>query len=258
MSLCSFLHWCLLLYPDKSASFRFIVHIFYMCFNAGASIGAFFIGVVSLLVMLQRKMQSIAFLYSTIIVMQLAEYFAHNSLTNGSKTENFRATTTILLVVFLQPVLWGLYSAIYRVKGATNRTIIYGAVALFSLFFGYFYLFLRKRGALHVSYLKPKCGAGDKICRLDWSFFKESIPLSLVFLFFYFFLFMFSVYATPTASIQQLLVFGVSPFLLAASILFMIFADNVRDMPSLVSGFGSIWCISVVLVGPLVLLYAKN
>ena len=229
-----------------------------MCFNAGASIGAFSVGVVSLLVMLQRNMQSIAFLYSTIIVMQLAEYFAHNSLTSGSKTENFWSATAILLVVFLQPVLWGLYSAAYRVKGATNRNIIYGAVALFSLFFVYFYRFLRKRGALHINYLKPKCGAGDKICRLDWSFFKESIPFSLVFLFFYFFLFMFSNYAAPTASIQQRLMFGALPLLLAASLLFMIFADNVRDMPTFVSGFGSIWCISAVLVGPLALLYSKN
>ena len=228
-----------------------------MCFSAGASISAFSVGVVSLLVMLQRNMQSAAVVYATIIFMQLAEYFAHTSLLSGNKTQNTWSAVLIFATIFLQPVIWSLYSAHHFVKSSGARCIIYGAVAVFSLFFVYFYRFLQQRDALRVGYLKPACGPGDKICRLDWSFLKESTPLSLVFLFFYFFLFIFANCAASGAHPRLRLMFGALPLLLGASLLFMVFADNVRDMPTIVSGFGSIWCISAVLVGPLALLLGK-
>jgi len=228
-----------------------------MCFSAGASIAAFSVGAVSLLVMLRRNMHSAALFYSIIVVMQLAEYFAHNSLLSGNKAENKWSAAAILLIIFLQPVVWSLYAAHYFVKSNSSRTIIYGAVALFSLFFGYFYSFLQRRNAFRVDYLKPKCGPGASICRLDWTSLKESTLLSLVFISFYFFLFLFSNRAALAANSRLWLMFSALPLLLVASLGFMVFVDNVRNTSALVSGFGSIWCISAVLVGPLTLLLGK-
>lgn len=202
-------------------------------------------------------MRGAALLYATIIVMQLAEYFAHTSLLSGNKTENVWSATAILFIIFLQPVAWSLYATRHFVKSKASRNVIYVGVALFSLFFGYFYLFLQKQGAMHIGYLKPKCGPRDNVCRLDWTFMKESTPLSLVFLFFYFFLFMFANYAGSGMSPLLRAMFRVLPLLLGASLLFMVFADNVRNTPTLVSGFGSIWCISAVLTGPAALLLGK-
>ena len=227
-----------------------------MCFNASASLGAFSIGALFLVAMVQRKMYSLSILYATIIVMQLAEYYAHNSLLSNNKYMNRNISLVILAILFLQPVIWSLYNAVFHIKKTSYKNIIYLTVALFSLFITYFYSVLKKSNALRIDYLKKSCSSSSSICRLDWSFFKESIPLSIVFLFFYFFLFVFSNFAVTTKKNMRLIyAFGALPILLALSIVFMIFVDKIHNMSTIISGFGSIWCISSVLIGPIALLH---
>jgi len=87
---------------------------------------------------------------------------------------------------------------------------------------------------------------------LDWSFFRENILFSLTWLFFYFFLFL---YTNVAIRVKPYSVFSVLPVLLGMSIVYMIVVDKVNNIQSIVSGFGSIWCIAAVSVGPLVLAY---
>ena len=59
-----------------------------MCFNETASITAFAIGTVCLAYTIYKKMYVFSFLYVTIVLMQLVEYYAHLSLNTKNATMN--------------------------------------------------------------------------------------------------------------------------------------------------------------------------
>ncbi len=221
-----------------------------MCFSANASMGAFLVGLISLGFILQRKMYAFGMFYSSVVVMQLVEYFAHISLDTRNKQLNKWSAIGVLIIIFVQPVLWSLYNAIYVIKDKAVSNIIYGMVALFTMFIGFFYNYLNERNGMKIGKLLPNCSSS--FCRLDWLFFRENILFSLTWLFFYFFLFL---YTNVAIRVKPYSVFSVLPVLLGMSIVYMIVVDKVNNIQSIVSGFGSIWCIAAVSVGPLVLAY---
>lgn len=221
-----------------------------MCFNATASMGAFLVGLISLGFILQRKMYAFGMFYTSVFAMQLAEYFAHISLDTHDKQLNKWSATSAMIITYIQPVLWALYNATYVVQDQYVSNIIYVAVAMFTLFALFFYNYINERNGMKIGKLLPNCSSS--FCRLDWSFFRENTLLSVVWLCFYFFLFLYTNLAIRTGPYS---VFSVLPVLLGMSIVYMIVVDKIKDIQSMVSGFGSIWCIAAVSVGPIVLAY---
>ena len=221
-----------------------------MCFSEKASMGAFLVGLISLGFILQKKMYVFGMFYASVFVMQLAEFFAHKSLNTHNMELNKLSALAILFVVFVQPVLWSLYNATYVIKDKQKSKTIYGVVVAFTLFSIFFYNYINEINGMKVTRLTSNCT--PTFCRLNWSFFGKNVLLSLVWLFFYFFLFMYTNHASNRFISSS---FNLLPTLLALSILYMIIVDKVSNIQEIVGGFGSIWCISAVSVGPLALLY---
>ena len=225
-----------------------------MCFNTTSSLSAFAIGLVCLIIMIQRKMFFFGMFYFFIIVMQLLEYFGHIALEEENDVENNRVSSLILLLLFIQPVAFALSAGWVKFKDKSFQHLIGPVIAVFSLFFIGFYAYLTHTDTMRISYLAGNCESS--VCRLDWSFFKSNIFLSLIFLCFYFFLFMYTIdYFNLSRKFTESV--GFLSTLLALSIAYMIFVDKIHNAYRLLSGFGSIWCIMAVLVGPFVLFVSK-
>jgi len=221
-----------------------------MCFSEKASMGAFLVGLFSLVFILQKKMYVFGMFYASVFIMQLAEFFAHKSLNTYNTELNKLSTLAILIILFVQPVLWSLYNAAYIIKDKQKSKIIYYVVAAFTLFSIFFYNYINERNGMKVTRLTSNCT--PTFCRLNWSFFGKNVLLSLIWVFFYFFLFIYTNYARNRIFSVT---FSSLPILLASSIVYMIIVDKVNNLQEIAGGFGSIWCISAVSVGPLALLY---
>ena len=225
-----------------------------MCFSASASLGAFSIGVVCLALMLARKMYFFGVFYVSIILMQLLEYFGHLSLEQGSMKDNHTVTSLIFLLLFLQPVVFTLYAGWIKYNDKKFLRIIGPVIAAFTLFSLYLYRYIVSHNDMSISYMNKGCDSS--ICRIDWSFFKSNELLSLLFVGFYFFFFMFTGrYFNLSSKLSDS--FSLLFTLLVLSLLYMIFVDKTSALYDLLSGFGSIWCISAVAIGPYALLVSK-
>ena len=225
-----------------------------MCFNATASISAFSIGLVCMAVIIYRKLYFIGTIYVFIITMQLLEYYGHIALEKNDKEQNKNVSSLILFLLFLQPVVYSLYAGIVKYKDKKFTQFITPIVIMFGIFVSYFYFTLLTKNDMFIGYLNKNCNSS--ICRLDWSFLKSNIYMSLIFLSFYFFLF---IYTNEYFNISKRLRLSMSLLstLFTLSLLYMIFVDGTMDVSNIISGFGSIWCISAVLIGPFIVMFLK-
>ena len=161
-----------------------------MCFNAKVSLSVFSIGVICLGIIFSRKMYFVGLFYLSVVLMQLLEYFAHLSLDNHNLKLNKQMAVGILVLIFLQPVIFSLYAGIIKFK---NMSFLYTITPIIVIFTGityFLYKFAEASNMLRISYLNKSCNSN--ICRLEWSFFKSNKILSSLFLLIYFFLFTFT------------------------------------------------------------------
>tara|TARA_Y100000992_G_C21086651_1_gene405909 strand:- start:26 stop:703 length:678 start_codon:yes stop_codon:yes gene_type:complete len=225
-----------------------------MCFNSKASISVFTIGIICLGVIFARKMYFVGVFYLSVIFMQLLEYFAHISLDNNNLELNKQMASGILLLVFLQPVIFSLYAGLIKYK---NTAYLYTITPIIAIFTGITYLLYKSAESsnlLRISYLNKSCNSN--ICRLEWSFFKTNKILSSLFLIIYFFLFMFTnKYFNLSKHFKNS--FGILVFLLAVSLVYMTFVDGLPSNKLPFAAFGSIWCILATLVGPYFVFFTR-
>lgn len=222
-----------------------------MCFNSTASLSAFTIGMICSCVMIYRKMYMISTFYFFIVLMQLLEYFAHITLENNHKQYNQLIATGILFLLFLQPVVFTIYAGWFKYKDVRYQKIVTPLLILFSVYTGLFYLFVRNNNNMKINYMKKQCV--DTICRLDWIFFKTNVFLSLIFILFYFFFYLLARYYF-TIPYKLGVSFDIVATLLVLSLVYMVYVDGTSSIYDLISGFGSIWCILAVLIGPYMIL----
>lgn len=225
-----------------------------MCFSAPVSLGVFSVGMLCLLVMIYRKLYFYSVFYAFIIFMQLLEYYGHLALESGDTEKNQVVATFIFLLLFLQPVIFTLYAGFIAFKNKKFIQTILPILGLFAVISGFMYYQMKLNDELYITYLKDNCN--PNFCRLDWSFFRSNILLSLLFLVFYFFLFLYSSYYFNLSRFMNSS-FSILFTLLVLSLFYMITVDQVDNLNKIVTGFGSIWCILATLIGPYVLLFVK-
>ena len=207
-----------------------------MCFNSIVSLYAFFFGVIISSILWYQKKFNIVYFYCTIFTMQLLEYFGHISLKNNNKKLNQITTKLILLLLFLQPLL---YLFIYR-NYLNNKNILKYILLFYVISSILFYNYLTKNNYLYIEYLDRNCN--QSFCRLSWSFFNKNLFYTLLFLLFYFSLFTCFVNKSD-------LIFKILILLLGLYFIYIFFIDKIRNI-NILSLFGSIWCLMCVIYGP--------
>lgn len=207
-----------------------------MCFNSIVSLYAFFFGVIISSILWYQKKFNIVYFYCTIFTMQLLEYFGHISLKNNNKKLNQITTKLILLLLFLQPLL---YLFIYR-NYLNNKNILKYILLFYVISSILFYNYLTKNNYLYIEYLDRNCN--QSFCRLSWSFFNKNFFYTLLFLLFYFSLF--TCFVNKTDFILKILI-----LLLGLYFIYIYFIDKIRNI-NILSLFGSIWCLMCVIYGP--------
>ena len=226
-----------------------------MCFNETASITAFAIGSVCLAYTIYKKMYVFSFLYVTIVLMQLVEYYAHLSLNTKNATMNKYTAMAGFILLIIQPVIWALYVCYACGKNKNKQTITLSMISLFLLFNVFLFNAIEKADAFRYTYLNKKCNGS--ICRLKWNFMSGSILGSFVFLAFYVFIFSYPYFQILKHKIEGVTYFSVTIALLVLSIIYMILCDKISNGKELLGGFGSIWCFLCVFTGPLMIAFPK-
>ena len=226
-----------------------------MCFNETASITAFAIGSVCLAYTIYKKMYVFSFLYVTIVLMQLLEYYAHLSLnTKNAKMNKYAAMAGFILLI-IQPVIWALYVCYAHTKDKNKQNVILIMSTMFILFNVFLFNAIEKADAFRYTYLNEKCNSS--ICRLKWNFMSGSILGSFVFLAFYVLLFAYPYFQVLKHNIYGMTYFSVTIALLVLGIIYMILCDKITSGKKILSGFGSIWCFLCVFTGPLMIAFPK-
>ena len=223
-----------------------------MCFNSQVSLSVFTIGVICLGVMISRKLYFFSLFYLFVIFMQLLEYFAHVSLDNNDSKLNKQMASAVLLLIFLQPVVFSLYAGMVKYKNKNYLCMIAPIIVIFTGVTLFLYKNAESTGMLRISHLNKSCNSN--ICRLEWSFFKPDKILSSLFLLLYFFLFTFTAkYFNLSKQFNNS--FGILLSLLAISLVYMTFVDELPSNKLPFAAFGSIWCILATLIGPYVVFF---
>ena len=226
-----------------------------MCFNETASITAFTIGSVCLAYTIYKKMYVFSFLYVTIVLMQLVEYYGHLALTTENAKLNKYAAIAGLSLLVIQPIIWALYVCYTHTNNTNIQTMILLTSILFILFSVGLSVIIEKTNNFRFAYLHDKCN--NSICRLKWKFMTGSIIGSFVFLAFYVFLFAYPYFQVLKHKTTESTYFSVTIALLVLGILYMILNDRIRTGKEILSGFGSIWCFLCVFTGPLIIAFPK-
>jgi hypothetical protein len=226
-----------------------------MCFNETASITAFTIGSVCLAYTFYKKMYVFSFLYVTIVLMQLVEYYAHVSLnTNNTKLNKSTAKAGAILLI-IQPIIWSLYVSYAHTKDKNIQNMILIVSIMFILFNAFLFKVLDKANGFRYTYLHDKCSSS--VCRLKWNFMSTSTLGSFMCLSFYMFLFGYPYFLILKHKIKNITYFSVTWTLLVLSLIYMILCDKVSGLKELFSGFGSIWCFLCIFAGPFMIAFPE-
>ena len=226
-----------------------------MCFNETASITAFAIGTVCLAYTIYKKMYVFSFLYVTIVLMQLVEYYAHLSLNIKNAEMNKYSAIAGFILLVIQPVIWAIYVSYTHTKNTKIQTIVLVASIMFILFSVGLSVIIEKTNSFRFAYLHDKCNSS--VCRLKWNFMSGTMVGSFIFLAFYVALFAYPYFQVLKHKTTESTYFSVTITLLVLGILYMILYDKIRNGKGILSGFGSIWCFLCVFTGPLVIAFPK-
>lgn len=227
-----------------------------MCFNSTSSLLAFSFGTVISLILLLRKEYFYSLFSFSIVIIQLIEYFAHKSINENNKGLNEIASKLILIVIFLQPIIYSLgliyfppSNIVFKFKNKVNNFLILGVIYLIMFLLLWFYN--QKNDGFKIEHIN-KC---DSICRLNWSMLLTNMYFSLPFVILYFWLFINFNFVTKDSNLFLLNNFTV--LILFASILYTIFIDKAKNLGIVYSVFPSLWCFLAVFYGLIVLIYKK-
>lgn len=227
-----------------------------MCFNATSSITAFTIGSIISLILLYKKEYFYGIFSFSIVIIQLIEYFAHKSITENNKNLNSLSSKLILLVIFLQPIIYSICliyfppsDVKFKCKNRFNNFIILGIIYL--IVFILFWKYNEDNNGFKIGYIN-KC---TNICRLKWSMFLSNLTYSIPFVLLYFALFI-NYSFTNTSYIYILNNFTI--LMLFASIVYTTLVDKAKNFNFVFSVFPSLWCFLAVFYGLIALFLLNN
>lgn len=213
-----------------------------MCFNPTASLIACSIGIISFIILLYLKIYNCAFIVIYLSLIQLLEYFAHNSIINKNTLMNISISKIIFFVVLFQPIIYyisSLFTKInYTFKNANNYLFL---IPLYCICVICFYIYLNNKKLFKTTYLNNSC---ENICRLSWDFFGYNKIFTIIIFILYF--------AICIIFWKKITVNYYAYLLISISIIYTFFLT--RELKSAFSIFGSIWCFLAVTYGPFVII----
>ena len=227
-----------------------------MCFNSTSSILAFSFGTIISILLLLRKEYFYSLFSFSIVIIQLIEYFAHKSIDNNNTSLNQMASKLILIVIFLQPIIYSIgliyfppSNVEFKFKGRLTNFLILGSIYLIMFLLLWFYN--QRNNGFKITHIN-KC---DNICRLKWSMLLTNMLYSLPFVILYFCLFINFSFVTKNNNLYILNNFTI--LMLFASILYTIFIDKAKNVGTVYSVFPSLWCFLAVFYGLIILIFKK-
>ena len=228
-----------------------------MCFNAPASMCAFLIGAVFSAILFARKQYFYSVFSFNIAIIQLLEFFVHISLNTNNHAMNKISSMLIMFFIFLQPITYSLLLYFVPPKGAsfTNpqwKHMFIGLAILAFINFLCYFIYLYQNNKFHIGYLN-KCG---NVCRLDWSFMTSNWIFTWIYIFFYFVLFYnarFDVFSTTTNYLQNFFMYT-----LVAAFVYIFIIDQVKNLGTVVTSFGSLWCFLSVFYAMFMVFFGNN
>ena len=225
-----------------------------MCFNETAS-RLLSPLVQCVLYIVYKKMYVFSFLYVTIVLMQLVEYYGHLALTTKNTKLNKQAAIAGMVLLVTQPVIWAMYISYVHTKNTRIQTVILVTSILFILLSIILSTIIEKTDGFKFAYLHDKCNS--PICRLKWKYMSESTIGSFMFLLVYVFLFAYPCFQIIQQKTKETTYFSVVITLLVLGIMYMILCDKITNGKEILGGFGSIWCFLCVFTGPLIIMFPK-
>jgi len=212
-----------------------------MCFNPTVSLIAFTLSIVSFVVLIRLKLYPASVIVFYTSLMQLLEYFAHNSILEKNTTMNVVTSKLIFFFVFIQPLLFYLSSLITKGKYVVpNSERFFFLIPLYIVFCASFYVYLDKRSLFKSTYLDDSC---QSVCRMSWDFFGNNLWYSSIALLLYILI------CLVFYKNSVLHFYAITMFVIA--LLYTIYFT--RDMKQIWAVFGSIWCFLAVTYGPMVI-----
>ena len=220
-----------------------------MCFNETASLAAFSIGVISTMVLVYMKLYNFSLFYSTIILMQLVEYYAHKSLLTNNINMNKIASYFAYFLLISQPLILS-YISYSNINHESQNTLILLCIGF--IVFGLFSFYQNyTSNQFRISYIDNICKTS--FCRLNWEYFNINLFHNYIFALFYFGIIAYVGYSRNLNKNNILLI---SMILLGLTILYMMI-ENKKINAFKSSLFGSLWCFLCVILGPLVIINKK-
>ena len=217
-----------------------------MCFNETASLAAFSIGVISTIVLIRMKLYNFSLFYSTIILMQLVEYYAHKSLLTNNINMNKIASYFAYLLLMIQPLILS-YVSYSNINRKSQNTLILLCISF--IVFGLFSFYQNHTSSkFRISYIDNVCKTS--FCRLNWEYFNIKLFHNHIFLLFYFGIISYVGYNSNLNKNNFLII---SMLILGITLLYMM-TENKEINVLNSSFFGSLWCFLCVILGPLVIM----
>ena len=167
--------------------------------------------------------------------MQLLEYYGHISLENNNKKLNQIITKLILLLLFLQPLIY----LILNKNHLKNKNILKYVLVFYIFSTISFYHYLEKNNYLFIEYLDKNCN--QSFCRLSCHFL---IKTFFILYYSYYFIFLFFYFVNKSEFILKIMI-----ILLGLYFVYIYLIDKIRNI-NILSLFGSIWCLMCVIYGP--------
>jgi len=213
-----------------------------MCFNPESSLFAFSVGFISFIILLYLKIYNAAIIVLDLFIIQLLEYFAHTSIINKDQIMNTTTSKLIYIFVIIQPLIYYVASLItktkYVVKNVNQYLVILPIYIIICVFY---YLYLNSKHLFKTTYLNNSC---KSICRLSWDFFGYNKLIS--FIIFALYIGIFVIFW------KHMLLNYYSHILIFIAFLYTLFLS--RELKTIFSIFGSIWCFLSVTYGPAIIM----
>jgi hypothetical protein len=226
-----------------------------MCINKSASLTALVIGITFCLILYKYKYPIfyISMLFF-ITLMQLVEYFTHDSILTNNKKMNKICVKLILILLFIQPIIYSYMCVYYPPHNAfvydnkLNPTLL----ILYCLLFIFMYNYFDVNNTFKSTYL-TSCSS---ICRLKWfQFNKISGLLSFMFMIMYMLLFL--NYTFYDSHFKYKIMSHFVPICLIIACIYTLTLSNYTIFDKFAS-VGSLWCFLAVFIGPILLFTYKN
>lgn len=227
-----------------------------MCFSSEASLAAFIIGTTACLYLLSQKHYLYSMFGFSIVIIQLWEFLAHQSIKNKKPDLNRLSSRLILFTVFLQPIIYVMALNLFPPNNTYPlfKNLFYLSLLLLVVYFLnfiFYYQSLSKKKTLNVSFLN-KC---HRVCRLRWNFFINQTISGFIFIILYLLIFALNMFFYSFNQVINITNLALV-LLLLLSLLFIYFQDKIKKNSLIISSFGSLWCFLALCYPLLLCLYS--